>query len=131
MRQIIFPLILFCFCNCKSEYIVHNTTTYGEQDTCLHYATFRNNDSAFLDFFHNNAKPVLAKYKIHEEILVFYLVFSISENGEIDDVEFIRFDLNDQCKKELLYVFQNMGNWIPACKNNRPVKSKRLFKIEY
>ncbi len=130
MKLLLLLLTVFVF-SCNAEkYSAVNLRVNSRSDTCSQIAVYGGADSTLHIFLQKRIVPVLAKYNPGAEVNTFYVVLSISDTGEVNDVDFRNFIYSEVCKHELTTIFLQMGKWIPACRDNKAVISKRFFKIE-
>ena len=58
-----------------------------------------------------------------------YLTMTIDKTGIVIDVEFVRINATDQCKKDLKQKIMTMTSWTPGMKVGKPVCCKYSWPI--
>jgi len=77
------------------------------------------------------------KYPVEEEESsiqgVIYVKCTVEPNGELKEFKIIR-SLDPYCDREAIKAIKQMPNWVPAIKNDKPVRSEIvipvIFKLE-
>jgi protein TonB len=59
-----------------------------------------------------------------------FVGFVVNENGSLSDIEIVK-GLGDEFDKSALEVFKKMPNWIPAKKENKPIRTKMIMPITF
>lgn len=72
------------------------------------------------------------KYPVEEEESsaqgVIYVKCTVESNGELKEFKIIR-SLDPYCDREAIKAIQQMPNWIPAMKNDKPVRSEIVIPV--
>ncbi|MEO6978170.1 MAG: energy transducer TonB [Mucilaginibacter sp.] len=83
---------------------------------------------AFSAFLHKNLKwPASNTNDVQGVIIV---GFFVEKDGQLTDIS-IEKSLKDEFDKEALRVIKLSPKWIPAFKNNKPIKSKYTVPISF
>jgi len=103
-------------------------TIYGSPETHPHYG---HDFLAFYTYFDKNIAPVLQECMKTEGTVISSLVvrFTLDCDGKILDVDFIRINAGEACKKRLREQFLVMGHWIPGLVCGEPVCSYAVWPI--
>ncbi|MHC1775088.1 MAG: hypothetical protein AB9834_06685 [Lentimicrobium sp.] len=130
MKFLILLLTVFVFSCNADKYSAVNLRVNSRSDTCSHIAVYGGANSTLQVFLQKRIVPVLAKCNPGAEVNTFYVVLTISDIGQVNEVDFRNFIYSEVCKNELTAIFLQMEKWIPACRDNKAVTSMRLLKIE-